>query len=43
MPYIKGGSGNSAHLSNLVKYVLVRDGVEFVYKNPTADTTKKQK
>lgn len=41
--YLKGGSSNAAHLSNLVNYVATRDGVQFVYKNQNAKVTTKQK
>lgn len=27
-PYLKGGEKTAAHLSNLVKYIATRDGVE---------------
>ncbi|MFI3255637.1 MAG: MobP3 family relaxase [Eubacteriales bacterium] len=41
--YIKGGGERASHLSNLVKYIATRDGVELVYRNPSAKATTKQK
>ncbi len=41
-PYLKGGN-NSAHLSNLVKYIATRDGVQkFNEKHKNLPSTKKQ-
>ena len=41
-PYLKGGN-NTAHLSNLIKYIATRNGVQkFSAKNKNLPATKKQ-